>query len=35
MLPKNKLRKKMLARLKLVVGNEHNFKAQQPETISL
>jgi large subunit ribosomal protein L13 len=35
MLPKNKLRADMLARLKLVVWNEHSFKAQQPETITL
>ncbi len=35
MLPKNRLRKDMLARLKLVVGSEHGFKAQQPETITL
>lgn len=35
MLPKNKLRTGMLARLKLVVGNEHNFKAQQPKQITL
>lgn len=35
MLPKNKLRARMLARLKLVVWNEHNFKAQQPKTITL
>lgn len=35
MLPKNKLRSDMLARLKLVVWKEHGFKAQQPETITL
>lgn len=35
MLPKNKLRTNMLSRLKLVVGNEHTFKAQKPETITL
>lgn len=35
MLPKNKLRKDMIARLKLVVWKEHGFKAQQPETITL
>jgi len=35
MLPKNKLRKKMLSRLKLVTWNEHIFNAQKPETITL
>lgn len=35
MLPKNKLRTDMLARLKLVVWQEHTYKAQQPETITL
>lgn len=35
MLPKNKLRKDMILRLKLVVWKEHTFKAQQPETITL
>lgn len=35
MLPKNKLRQNMMLRLKLVVWNEHTFKAQNPETISL
>ncbi len=35
MLPKNKLRSDMLSRLKLVVGNEHGFKAQKPETLTL
>ncbi len=35
MLPKNKLRSNMLSRLKLVVGSEHGFKAQQPETLTL
>lgn len=35
MLPKNKLRTDMLSRLKLVVGNEHGFKAQKPETLTL
>lgn len=35
MLPKNKLRKHMISRLKLVVGQEHGFKAQKPETITL
>lgn len=35
MLPKNKLRSSMLSRLKLVDGTEHQFTAQQPETITL
>mgnify|MGYP000937050183 CR=1 FL=1 len=35
MLPKTKLRKDMLARLKLFTGSEHNFAAQQPENLSL
>lgn len=33
MLPKNKLRKSMLSRLKLFTGNEHTFTAQKPELI--
>ena len=33
MLPKNKLRKGMLARLKLFTGDEHTFAAQKPEII--
>ncbi len=33
MLPKNKLRKDMLARLKLFTGEEHSFTAQKPELI--
>lgn len=33
MLPKNKLRKWMLARLKLFTWDEHTFTAQQPELI--
>ncbi|MCP4522762.1 MAG: 50S ribosomal protein L13 [Candidatus Gracilibacteria bacterium] len=33
MLPKNKLRKDMLARLKLFTSDEHTFTAQQPEII--
>lgn len=33
MLPKNKLRKDMLARLKLFTGDEHTFGAQTPELI--
>ncbi len=35
MLPKNKLRSDMAARLKLFTGSEHTYNAQQPETISL
>lgn len=35
MLPKNKLREKMLDRLKVVVGATHPYAAQKPETLSL
>lgn len=35
MLPKNRLRKNMMMRLKLVSWPEHNFKAQNPQTINL
>ena len=35
MLPKNKLRQKMLARLKLFAWTEHKYWAQQPEEIKL
>jgi large subunit ribosomal protein L13 len=35
MLPKNKLRKWMLSRLKLFNGDEHTFIAQKPEEIQL
>lgn len=35
MLPKNKLREKMLDRLKVVAGSEHPYAAQKPETLSL
>jgi len=35
MLPKNKLRKGMQARLKLFAGEDHTFAAQKPETLSL
>jgi len=35
MLPKNKLRKSMLSRLKLFSGTEHKYNAQQPEEIKL
>lgn len=35
MLPKNRLKSDMSIRLKLVVGTEHEFAAQKPETITL
>ena len=35
MLPKNRLKSDMSLRLKLVVGTEHEFAAQKPETITL
>lgn len=35
MLPKNKLRKEMMSRLKLYTGDAHNHEAQSPETITL
>lgn len=35
MLPKNKLRSDMMARLKLVAGQEHTYQAQKPEQITL
>ena len=35
MLPKNKLREKMLDRLKVVTGATHPYAAQKPETLSL
>jgi large subunit ribosomal protein L13 len=35
MLPKNKLRKDMLSRLKIFMTEEHTFQAQKPETITL
>jgi len=35
MLPKNKLRKDMISRLKGFTGTEHTFKAQQPVEIKL
>lgn len=35
MLPKTKLRKDMMARLKLFAGAEHTYTAQKPETLSL
>ncbi|MCK4358875.1 MAG: 50S ribosomal protein L13 [Candidatus Cloacimonetes bacterium] len=34
MLPKNKLRKKMMKRLKIYIGKEHLHQAQNPELIS-
>ena len=35
MLPKNKLGRKMLSKLKIFVGPDHNHQAQQPEPIEL
>ena len=35
MLPKNKLARKMLSKLKLYVGSQHPHQAQQPEPIEL
>ena len=35
MLPKNKLRKRMVKRLKVYFGNSHPHTAQQPETIKI
>ncbi|GIW96130.1 MAG: 50S ribosomal protein L13 [Pirellulaceae bacterium] len=35
MLPKNKLGRKMLAKLKIYTGNEHPHQAQQPELVEL
>ncbi len=35
MLPKNKLRRQMISRLKLVTWTEHKYSAQNPETITL
>jgi len=35
MLPKNKLGRKMLSKLKLVVGSDHSHQAQQPETLEI
>lgn len=35
MLPKNKLRSDMMARLKLFSDSEHTYAAQKPETITL
>ncbi|MDQ1355079.1 MAG: large subunit ribosomal protein [Acidobacteriota bacterium] len=35
MLPKNKLNRKILKKLKVYAGTEHKHKAQKPETLSL
>lgn len=35
MLPKNKLRSNMLSRLKLVIWQEHSYKAQKPKILTL
>jgi large subunit ribosomal protein L13 len=35
MLPKNKLSRHMLSKLKIYAGSEHPHKAQQPKTIQL
>lgn len=35
MLPKTSLGRRQLTKLKVVVGNEHKFEAQKPETIQL
>ncbi len=35
MLPKNKLGRKMLSKLKIYVGSQHPHQAQMPETIEL
>ncbi len=35
MLPKNKLRADMIKRLKLEIGNTHNYEAQKPEPLSI
>lgn len=35
MLPKNKLGRRMVLRLKMVRGPEHKFQAQKPETIKI
>ena len=35
MLPKNRLRDRMFDRLKVVVGSEHQYEAQKPETITV
>lgn len=33
MIPRNKLRNEVLKRFKVVIGSEHQFAAQQPETL--
>lgn len=35
MLPKNKLNRKIIKKLKIYSGSEHNHKAQKPETLSI
>ena len=35
MLPKNSLGRKMLTKLKVYKGRDHNHQAQQPETLKL
>ncbi len=35
MLPKNKLGRRMLSKLKIFIGPDHDHQAQQPETINL
>jgi len=35
MLPKNKLRKRMVKRLKVYLANQHPHEAQQPEALKL
>ena len=35
MLPKNKLGRKMLSKLKIFIGPDHDHQAQQPESINL
>jgi len=35
MLPKNRLGRKLVKKLKVYAGNEHPHSAQQPETLSL
>jgi large subunit ribosomal protein L13 len=35
MLPKNKLGRRMILRLKIVRGQEHHFKAQKPEQMKI
>lgn len=35
MLPKNRLNRKILKKLKVYAGSEHNHKAQKPETLTI